>query len=135
MSRAVGLRRARMRRTWAALADELDGDHASVERFALSYAERLEARVERVGRSASAGDTADARAALLSVRCTSAMLGADLVETSATHALALLGTDGPAAVVREGPLLRAAAEHTLGDVAAVLLTWRDGSAQPTWSNR
>lgn len=135
MSRAAGMRRARMRRAWEALADELDGDHAAVGRFALAYAELLEGRVERVVRSARGGGATDTGAALLSVRSTSAMLGAHVLETSAARALAALETEGPEAVLRESPVLRAAAAHTLGDVAAVLLTWRDGAAQPTWTNR
>ncbi len=124
-----------MQRAWAALADELDGDHDAVERFALSYAERLEARVERVGRAAVVGDTTEARAALLSVGCTSAMLGADLLDAVAARALDALHADGTVALAREQPSLSAAAAQTLADVAAVLLAWRDGGRQPTRSNR
>ncbi|MFC8923342.1 hypothetical protein [Cellulosimicrobium sp. NPDC057127] len=126
---------------WDALADELDGDRDAVARFVAAWAQALGPRLRRVHAALAAGDVDDAEVALLTVRCTSTMVGAHAVAELASGALDALraadaevgGADGagagpPAVAVRHLADLATAAVEAVARTGAVLPGWRADGA-------
>lgn len=129
---------------WDALADELDGDRDAVARFVTAWAQALGPRLRRVHAALAAGNVDDAAVALLTVRCTSTMVGAHAVAELASGALDALraadtavgGADGagagpPAAAVRhllDLADLATAAVEAVARTGAVLPGWRADGA-------
>ncbi|MBD5787561.1 hypothetical protein IF650_15420 [Cellulosimicrobium terreum] len=121
-----------VRRALTALADDLDGDRAAAARFARSWLGLLPARVDGLVTAQRAGDAGSARAVLLTLGCTSRMLGVDELAAESARALATLDEAGR---VTE-PDVRAVVAHTrrARDLVRAVLD-RDERVQSRGSNR
>ncbi|MFE6235513.1 hypothetical protein [Cellulosimicrobium sp. NPDC057862] len=99
-----------LRTAWTSMAAELDGDTEAVRRFYATYLSLVGPRVEAVARAVDRGDDRGARTALLALRCTSVMAGAEDLAAAADRMLAL--------PVAAPPQVASRALRALGDAAS-----------------
>ncbi|OLT53035.1 hypothetical protein [Cellulosimicrobium sp. CUA-896] len=121
-----------LRRAWDALAADLGGDREAVGRFVAAWTGALGPRLLRLRAALTAGDVGDAEAVLLSLRCTSTMVGAHELAALAGRELAVVrgsgGEGDPRSPDRRLADLTTAAVVAVTRTAAVLPAWCDGEA-------
>ncbi|MFF2266782.1 hypothetical protein ACFVTZ_00835 [Cellulosimicrobium cellulans] len=118
-----------LRGAWESMAAELDGDTEAVRRFFTTYLALLGARVDAVSRALDRREEQRARTVLLTLRCTSVMVGAEDVGAAADRLLALPIATSAEDVPQALGALRVAAT-TSGFQVAELLAAAPGPAAP-----